>query len=59
MQLKTFLRKLTELEALEEEVNRWVEMNPDLQVMRTGQEVFENPRSKATEVLLCVWYVGR
>jgi hypothetical protein len=56
MKLKIFLRKLTEYEVLEDEINRWVEMNPNLTVEQVEQEIFQNPKTKEAEVMLFLWY---
>ncbi len=56
MRLKIFLRKLVEYQALEEDVARWVDLNPNYIVKSSEHETFVNSKSGDQELLLFVWY---
>ncbi len=56
MRLKIFLRKLVEYEALEDDVARWVDLNPNYIIKDSEHETFVNAKSGDQELLLFVWY---
>ena len=56
MKVKIFRAPLDEIGSLEEEINRWIELNSNIRIERREHSVFTNKTASKTELLLVLWY---
>ena len=56
MKIKIFRSSLDELGTLEEEINRWIELNSNVRIERREHSVFDSRTTSKTEVIIVLWY---
>jgi hypothetical protein len=57
MLLKIFRETVENSEKLEEEINRWIELNSNIRIERREHSIFTNPKTKASELIILIWYL--
>ena len=56
MKLKIFVHPLGKYEILEEEVNRWIDLNSNIIIEKTESYIFTSPGSTEERIMLQLWY---
>ncbi len=56
MKLKVFVQPVSDYEKLEQEVNRWIDLNSNIAIESKDALVFSPAGAKEEKVMLQMWY---